>query len=114
VTRLDTSTLSDRVGGRGLLLTGVGFLIAADIVLATAGSVWQMVGGAALWGLHMGATQGLLSALVVDGAPHDLRHRLQVLQSDHWWGFLAASVLAGCGRSSDQPRHSQLALSLPG
>jgi MFS family permease len=87
VPSFDTSTLSDRVGGRGLLLTGVGFLIVADIVLATAGSVWQMVGGAALSGLHMGATQGLLSALVVDGAPHDLRHRLQVLESDHWWGF---------------------------
>jgi MFS family permease len=65
--------LSDRIGRRGLLLAGVGFLIAADIVLATAGSVWQVVGGAALWGLHMGATQGLLSALVVDAAPSHLR-----------------------------------------
>jgi MFS family permease len=29
--------------------------------------------GVALWGLHMGLTQGLLSALVADTAPADLR-----------------------------------------
>ena len=29
--------------------------------------------GAALWGLHMGLTQGLLSALIADAAPADLR-----------------------------------------
>ena len=29
--------------------------------------------GAALWGLHMGLTQGLLSALVAAAAPADLR-----------------------------------------
>jgi MFS family permease len=29
--------------------------------------------GAGLWGLHMAATQGLLSAMVADAAPDDLR-----------------------------------------
>ena len=29
--------------------------------------------GAALWGLHMGLTQGLLSAMVSKAAPGDLR-----------------------------------------
>lgn len=88
--------LSDRIGRRGLLLAGVGFLIAADIVLATAGSVWQVMGGAALWGLHMGATQGLLSALVVDAAPGHLRGTALGLYSLITGGaLLAASVLAG-------------------
>jgi hypothetical protein len=35
--------------------------------------VWQVAAGVVLWGLHMGATQGLLSTLVVDAAPADLR-----------------------------------------
>lgn len=64
---------SDRMSRRTLLLIGVGILIAADIVLATAGTVWQVVMGAAIWGLHMGATQGLLAALVVGTAPAHLR-----------------------------------------
>ena len=88
--------LSDRIGRRGLLLAGVGFLIAADIVLATARSVWLVVGGAALWGLHMGATQGLLSALVVDAAPSHLRGTALGLYSLITGGaLLAGSVLAG-------------------
>jgi MFS family permease len=88
--------LSDRIGRRGLLLTGIGFLIAADIVLATADSVWQVVGGAALWGLHLGATQGLLAAMVVDTAPSHLRGTAFGLYSLITGGaLLAASVLAG-------------------
>ncbi len=71
-------------------------MIAADVVLATAGSVWQVVGGTALWGLHMGATQGLLSALVVDAAPSHLRGTAFGLYSLITGGaLLAASVLAG-------------------
>jgi MFS family permease len=65
--------LSDAVSRRMLLALGAIFLIAADVVLATAGTPWQVFTGVALWGLHMGATQGLLSTLVVDAAPADLR-----------------------------------------
>ena len=32
-----------------------------------------MLGGVALWGLHMGMTQGLLATMVADTAPADLR-----------------------------------------
>src|SRR5712672_4165169 len=49
-----------------LLALGVIFLVAADIVLAIAGTPWQVFASVALWGLHMGATQGLLSTLVID------------------------------------------------
>jgi hypothetical protein len=46
-----------------LLMLGVAFLIVADIVLATAVTAWQVFVGVVLWGLHIGATQGLLSTL---------------------------------------------------
>jgi MFS family permease len=42
-------------------------------VLAHAAGAAETFVGAALWGLHMGLTQGLLSALVADTAPADLR-----------------------------------------
>jgi MFS family permease len=48
-------------------------LIIADVVLATASSIAMVLAGAALWGLHMGITQGLFSKLVADAAPAELR-----------------------------------------
>jgi MFS family permease len=65
--------LADSVSHDRLLALGLLVLIAADVVLAVA-SGWPMLGvGVALWGVHMGATQGLLSAMVADTAPEDLR-----------------------------------------
>ena len=52
--------------------------------------------GVALWGLHMGMTQGLLAAMVADTAPADLRgtaYGLFNLLSGV--AMLAASVIAG-------------------
>jgi MFS family permease len=75
---------------------GIIFLIAADVVLATSGSVWQVMAGAAVWGLHMGATQGLLSAIVADVVPTDLRGTAFGLYSFITGAaLLAASVIAG-------------------
>ncbi len=65
--------LSDRLGRYGLLSAGFAFLILADLVLALGGSVSTVMIGVALWGLHMGLTQGLLAALVADTAPEELR-----------------------------------------
>ncbi len=45
----------------------------ADLVLAFGGGVVMVMIGVAVWGLHMGLTQGLLSALVADTAPATLR-----------------------------------------
>ena len=88
--------LSDVVSRRLLLALGVGFLIAADIILATAGTPWQVAAGVVLWGLHMGATQGLLSTLVVDAAPADLRGTaLGMFNLITGAAMLVASVLAG-------------------
>ena len=55
------------------LAAGLVVLIASDLVLASAGSWVGMGLGVALWGVHMGMTQGLLAAMVADTAPEDLR-----------------------------------------
>jgi hypothetical protein len=46
-------------------MLGVAFLVAADIALAIAGPAWQVFVGV-VRGLHIGATQGLLTILVVE------------------------------------------------
>ena len=55
-----------------------------------------MLAGAALWGLHMGLTQGLLAALVAAAAPADLRGTaFGVFNLVCGVALLVASVLAG-------------------
>lgn len=88
--------LSDNGSRRRLLTWGIVFLIAADLVLAIAGNIWMVGLGAAIWGLHMGATQGLLSALVSDAAPADLRGTaFGVFNLASGVALLAASIIAG-------------------
>ncbi len=65
--------LSDRIGKRGLLALGFGVLVAADLALGIGQGLTAVFAGVALWGLHMGLTQGLLAAMVADAAPPDLR-----------------------------------------
>jgi MFS family permease len=66
-------SLSDRWGRKAPLALGMAALIAADIVLALRGDIPGVLLGVALWGLHLGLTQGLLAALVADAAPARLR-----------------------------------------
>ncbi|MGE5566267.1 MAG: MFS transporter [Parcubacteria group bacterium] len=88
--------LSDRVGRRVVLAAGLVALIAADVVLASAHSIVGALFGAALWGLHMGLSQGLLSALVADNAPADLRGTaFGVFGLTTGVAVLAASAIAG-------------------
>ena len=88
--------LSDRVSHARLLALGLGVLIAADLVLAS-GTNWAvLLAGVALWGLHMGITQGLLSTMVAATAPPDLRGTaFGVFSLVSGLVLLAASVLAG-------------------
>ncbi|MBS1171076.1 MAG: ral substrate transporter:Major facilitator superfamily 1 [Burkholderiaceae bacterium] len=65
--------LADKMSRTTLLVWGLLALIVADIVLASGNSLPFILGGVALWGVHLGLTQGLLSAMVADAAPADLR-----------------------------------------
>ena len=65
--------LSDRINHKTMLTWGLLVLIVADVVLATTNHWGVILGGVALWGIHMGMTQGLLAAMVADQAPPDLR-----------------------------------------
>lgn len=65
--------LSDRMRHKTLLAWGLVVLIAADLVLATDEHWTTVLAGVALWGVHMGMTQGLLATMVADHAPPDLR-----------------------------------------
>ena len=88
--------LSDRLGRRRLLGAGIAVLAAADATLALAPGVWAVLGGVALWGLHMGMTQGLLAALVAEAAPPPLRGTaFGLLHFLSGIALFAASLLAG-------------------
>jgi MFS family permease len=88
--------LSDRIGRFGLLASGFALLIAADLALAFAGDVATLALGVALWGLHMGLTQGILASLVADTAPAALRGTaFGLFNLVTGIATLAASVVAG-------------------
>ena len=65
--------LADRIDRRLQLLMGAAVLITADLLLASATTVWVVAAGAGVWGLQMAVTQGLLAASVADAAPVTLR-----------------------------------------
>jgi MFS family permease len=88
--------LSDRVSHRKLLAGGLLMLIAADVVLASSDHWGVLLAGVALWGIHMGMTQGLLATMVADSAPADLRGTAYGFFSlVSGLAMLLASVLAG-------------------
>ena len=61
--------LADHLDRRLQLGIGTAILISADVVLAGASTIWLTALGAALWGLQLGVTQGLLGATIADVAP---------------------------------------------
>ena len=65
--------LADHLDRRLQLGIGTVILVGADVVLASASTVWLTALGAALWGLQLGITQGLLGAIIADVAPNRLR-----------------------------------------
>lgn len=88
--------LSDRVNRLTMLILGFLILIAADIVLAFPGNLAGVALGVALWGLHLGFTQGLLATLVADTAPAELRGTaFGMFNLSGGLALLAASLLAG-------------------
>lgn len=79
-----------------IVLIGIGFLIAADIVLGFTESLWLLALGVSLWGLHMGFTQGLLAAMVTDTTPPQMRGTAYgVFNLASGIAMLLASIIAG-------------------
>jgi MFS family permease len=88
--------LSDGIGRYRLIVAGFAMLILADIALALGNNVSTVMIGVALWGLHMGLTQGLLAALVADTAPPELRGTaFGIFNLVSGVALLAASIVAG-------------------
>jgi MFS family permease len=63
----------DRLDRQVLLAVGCLVLIGSNFVLGLASRICAVMAGVALWGLHMGLTQGLLSAMLAGAAPPALR-----------------------------------------
>ncbi len=88
--------LSDNGGRIKLLMIGLLLLVAADLILALTSGLVGVAIGVALWGLHMGFSQGLLAALVADAAPAELRGTaFGMLNLLTGVALLAASIIAG-------------------
>lgn len=73
LTAYPAGRLSDRLGRTGLMTAGLIALIASDLTFSFAETSLQVASGTALWGLHMGLTQGLLAAMVAENASQNLR-----------------------------------------
>lgn len=93
---IPAGSLSDRIDRRYVLAVSLVVLIMADFVLAFWDDVAGVMVGVALWGLHMGLSQGLLAALVADAAPAHVRGTaFGVFNLASGIALLGASVLAG-------------------
>lgn len=65
--------LADRLPRHRLLMVGAGVLVISNVILAAAETPALTLLGTALWGLHMGLTEGIFTAMVADAAPAELR-----------------------------------------
>ncbi|MCY7271424.1 MAG: MFS transporter [Sphingomonas bacterium] len=64
---------SDRISPRTILIAGIAVLVAADLWLAQATSLWMVGVGVILWGAHMALTQGIFSRMIADAAAPERR-----------------------------------------
>ena len=88
--------LADRMNHRALLGAGLVVLVLADLALAGAAGLGTVAVGVALWGVHMGMTQGLLATMVAGVAPANLRGTAYgFFNLASGIAMLIASVLAG-------------------
>ena len=96
LTAYPAGKLSDRMSRHVLLALGCVVMVAADLLLAFASSLPWLFAGIALWGVHMGLTEGLVSALTAEYAPAHLRGTaFGVINLARGIMLLVASALAG-------------------
>jgi len=88
--------LSDRMPRKHLLALGMLMLALSCLMLAMANGYWMLFSGIALWGLHMGLTQGILASMVADTANETYRGTaFGVFNLVSGAGLLIASAVAG-------------------
>lgn len=88
--------LSDRWPRTRLLALAMATLVVADLLLAHASGLGALFLGIALWGLHMGLSQGVFAAWITDVAPADYRGTaFGMFNLASGLGLLLASGLAG-------------------
>jgi len=73
LTAYPAGRLSDRMPRMRMVALGMLALVLANALLATAQDFSQVLLGVALWGVHMGLTQGVLASRVADTVPAQLR-----------------------------------------
>ena len=96
LTAYPAGKLSDSMPRHTLLALGCVVMLAADLVLALASSLPMLMLGIALWGVHMGLTEGLIAALTADYAPPHLRGTaFGLVNLARGIMLLLASVIAG-------------------
>jgi MFS family permease len=72
------------------------FMDISSEMMAGAQNILAAFFGAVLWGLHIGASEGLLSALVADSCPEDLRGTaFGIFNLASGAALLLASIVAG-------------------
>lgn len=102
--------LSDRMDKVTILIAGLALLVLADLVLAFAPGIGALAVGVVLWGLHMGFTQGLLSTLVAETAPAELRGTaFGMFNLVSGLALPAASIIAGALWDATGPQGTFLA-----
>jgi MFS family permease len=66
-------SLGDRMSPRTILMSGMGVLIAANLILAQDYGMVGLIVGILLWGAHMALTQGIFARMIADVAPEHMR-----------------------------------------
>lgn len=88
--------LSDHISRYALLALGCVVMLAADLLLGLDNTLGLTLVGIGLWGIHMGLTEGLLSALTAEYAPAPLRATaFGIVNLARGLMLLPASALAG-------------------
>lgn len=102
--------LSDNGSRLRVLAFGMGLLVVADLVFVLIPGLTGVFAGLAIWGVHMGFTQGVFSSLVADTAPTELRGTaFGMLNLLTGVMILLASVIAGVLWDSVGPNGTFLA-----
>jgi MFS family permease len=96
LTAYPVGVLTDRIGRVGMLISGYMLYALVYLGFAVAQAGWQIWALFALYGLHLGMSQGVLAALIADQVPSSLRGTaFGLINLAMGVALLPASLLAG-------------------